>query len=190
MYNYSTATATRCPTTTTTTSRRTATATRCSTTTTSWGSATTTGCATDGGRLYEGPARPRAELALVEVNRYAQKRTLRWVISEIRLADGSKAKTKQTFEIPSGDYRLEVDWRLYDTTEGGMTMGLLVPFADRAKRIGEGVQTIAFTPEAGAFYRLQWASRPDASLEPSPKDMELTLVAAGRRPELVAEPGE
>jgi hypothetical protein len=140
------------------------------------------GCASDGGRLYKGPERPKAELALVEVNRYAQKRTLRWVIAEIRLAEGPK--TKKTFEIPAGEFKLQVDWSLYDTTEGKLVGGLFVPIADRAKRIDKGVQTIQFSPEAGAFYRLQWTSRPDAGLEPGPKDMELTLVAAGRRPGL------
>jgi len=146
------------------------------------------GCASKAGRMYEGPERPAGELALVEVNRYAQKNKLRWVITEVSIADGPR--TKGTFDIPAGNYTLDVSWRLYDTSEGGMTGALFVPIADEAKRIDEGVKSIPFSVGAGKFYRLRWASRSDASISGDPADMELRLVAAGDRPTLVAGDGE
>ena len=134
--------------------------------------------------MYTGPERPSAELALVEVNSYAQKNTLRWVVTDVSLSDGTN--TRKTFRIPAGEYTLQVKWRIYDATEGSLTKALFLPFADKAKRIGEGVESIPFAAEAGRLYRLRWASRPDASLAGDPEDMVLKLVAAGSSPELVA----
>ncbi|MEM8882557.1 MAG: hypothetical protein AAGD14_00640 [Planctomycetota bacterium] len=141
-------------------------------------------CAADQGRLYDGPARARSETALVEVNRYAQKRTFRWVITRV---ESNGRRTEQTFEIPPGPQRLEVAWRLYDATEKNDVGRFLVPAADRPRRIEEGVKVIEFEPRAGGFYRLHWTSRPDATIEGAPGDLELTLVDAGQRP---LEPGE
>lgn len=133
-------------------------------------------------RLYKGAERPGAELALVEVNTYSQKRTLRWVIVGVRLPDGQRVKG--SFDIPGGAYELQVDWRLYDATEKADAGDFLVPFADLPKLLDEGVKTFSFKPEAGRFYRLQWTARDDVALEPSAEDMELTLVDAGQRPTL------
>lgn len=118
----------------------------------------------------------------MEVRTYAQKRTLRWVILGVRLADGSRAKG--TFDVPAGEHDLMIDWRLYDATEKADAGDFLVPIADRPKRLDGGVKSIPFRAEAGRFYRLQWTARDDADLEPGPADMELTLVAAGDRPTL------
>ena len=71
-----------------------------------------------------------------------------------------------------------------------LPLALFVPLADNPKRIDEGVKSIPFAAGAGKFYRLRWASRPDASISGDPKDMELRLVAAGDRPALVAANGE
>jgi len=142
------------------------------------------GCASDSGKMYDGPDRAPSELAMVEVNRYAQKNKLRWVVTEVSIPDGPS--TRKTFQIPAGEYTLKVKWRLYDTSEGSMGKALFLPIADEAKRIDEGVETIPFAAEGGRLYRLRWASRPDASLTGDPKDMELKLVAAGGLPRLVA----
>jgi hypothetical protein len=137
-------------------------------------------CATGRESLYDGAKLPADQTALVEVNTYAQKRTLRWVIREVRLPGGPNARG--TFDIKPGPQKIEVEWQIYDATENDVVGSVLLPVADRAKRIDEGVRTISFHPEAGRFYRLQWASRQDASIEGKPTDMELTLVDAGLRP--------
>jgi hypothetical protein len=137
-------------------------------------------CATGRESLYDGAKLPADQTALVEVNTYAQKRTLRWVISEVRLPDGPHVRG--TFDIKPGPQKIEVEWQIYDATENAVVGSVLLPVADRAKRIDEGVRTFSFQPEAGRFYRLQWASRGDASIEGEPTDMELTLVDAGLRP--------
>lgn len=147
-----------------------------------WGSF---GCASGRERMYTGPDRPADELALVEVNTFAQTDKLRWVITDVRLADGPSSR--RTFEIPAGDYTLQVEWRIYDSTEGGLTKALLVPFADNAKRIDEGVESIPFTAEAGRLYRLRWAARSDASLAGEPRDMTLKLFSAGMLPRLASD---
>lgn len=137
-------------------------------------------CATGRESLYDGAKLPADQTALVEVNTYAQKRTLRWVIREVRLPGGPNVQG--TFDIKPGPQKIEVEWQIYDATENEVVGSVLLPVADRAKRIDEGVQTFSFHPEAGRFYRLQWASRGDASIEGEPTDMELTLVDAGLRP--------
>ena len=142
------------------------------------------GCVSDSGRMYSGAERPAGELALVEVNRYAQKRELRWVIADVRIPDGHR--TEGTFNIPAGEHTLEVSWAIYDTGQGSLSRALLAPITDRATRIDAGVETIPFTAEAGRFYRLRWTSRADASIDGNRGDMELRLVAAGVRPRLAA----
>lgn len=137
-------------------------------------------CTSGAGNLYEGAELPAAQTALVELNTYAQKGTLRWVVREVRLANGPR--TRRTFDIKPGHQRLEVSWQVYDATEKPLLGSLILPVADRAKRIDEGTAIFEFNPEAGRFYRLQWTSRADASLEGEPRDMELTLVDAGQRP--------
>ena len=123
----------------------------------------------------------------MEVNTYAQKRTLRWVITGVRLPDGPRAKG--TFEIPAGEYELIVDWRLYDATETVDVGDFFLPIADRPKRLDGGVKSFPFRAEAGRFYRLQWMAREDVDLEPDVGDMELTLVDAGDRPKLIEGAG-
>ncbi|MHC4939377.1 MAG: hypothetical protein ACYTHK_10440 [Planctomycetota bacterium] len=137
-------------------------------------------CAPGRESLYDGVKLPADRTALVEVNTYAQKRTLRWVIKEVRLPDGPK--TNRTFDIKPGPHQLEVEWRIYDASENEIVGSVLLPIADRAKKIDEGVKVFQFSPEAGKFYRLQWASRSDATIEGEPGDMELTLTDAGLRP--------
>ena len=137
-------------------------------------------CAARTGSLYEGATLPSDETALVEVNTYAQKRTIRWVVREVRLTDGPKVRG--TFDVKPGPRRIEVTWQVYDAGERPLLGALLLPVADRAKRIDEGVAVFQFDPVAGRLYRLQWSSRADASIEGDPKDMELTLVDAGLRP--------
>jgi hypothetical protein len=125
---------------------------------------------------------------MVEVSGYAQKNKLRWIVTRVGLPGGPS--TKRTFDIPAGAHSLEVAWRVYDTSERSLAGALLVPYADHARKIEEGVTTIPFAAEAGHFYRLRWSARSDATIRGAPHDMELILIAAGMRPELVAAGAE
>jgi len=89
---------------------------------------------------------------------------------------------RRTFAVAPGARTLEVEWQVFDASERPLFGSLLMPIADRATKVDEGTTGFTFEPEAGRFYRLQWAARPDASLEGEPRDMELTLVDAGLRP--------
>jgi len=137
-------------------------------------------CAAGRDALYEGPALPADQTALVEVNTYAQKRTLRWVVRDVRLAGGPHARG--TFDVKPGPQRLEVEWEVFDASENALLPSLFLPIADRAERIDGGVTPFEFSPEAGRLYRLQWTSRDDATIDGDPRDMEVTLVDAGLRP--------
>ena len=145
-------------------------------------------CVPKQGMLYEGAELPRSQTALVEVNRYSQEQTLRWVITRVSIPDGPK--TRGTFEITPGPKRLEVEWHVYDAAERKLFRSVMVPISDVPKRLEHGVTVLEFTPEAGRFYRIRWVPRVGESAEGEPRDMVLSLVDAGMRPVMKSGAGE